>query len=78
MMFIHHMSITANLTIYLAFPGQKVAHRVVDHTWFDQVACWPIRSLDTRQLTASRAASWHPSRLGRFSCPDRRAAGPGE
>ena len=44
-MYIHHMSITANLTIYLAFPAQKAAHRVVDHTWFDQVACWPLTQL---------------------------------
>jgi hypothetical protein len=37
-MSIHHMLTTANLTIYLAFPVQKAAHRVADHTWSDEIA----------------------------------------
>jgi hypothetical protein len=31
-----------NLTIYLTFPEQEAAHRVVDHTWSNEVACRPL------------------------------------
>ena len=35
-----------NLTIYLTFPEQKAAHRVVDHTWSNEVACRPLTQLE--------------------------------
>ena len=34
-----------NLTIYLTFPEQKAAHRVVDHTWSNEVVCRPLTQL---------------------------------
>src|SRR4029077_16941588 len=40
-----------NLTIYLTFPELKAVHRVVDHTWSNEVACRPLTQL--RHLAAN-------------------------
>jgi hypothetical protein len=45
MMVVHHMLTTSNLTIYLTFPELKAAHRVVDHTRSNEVACRPLTQL---------------------------------
>jgi hypothetical protein len=45
MMFIHHMLTTAISRYILLSPKQKAAHRVVDHTWSNEVACRPLTQL---------------------------------
>jgi hypothetical protein len=45
MMFIHHMLTTAISRYILLSPEQKAAHRVVDHTWSNEVACRPLTQL---------------------------------
>jgi hypothetical protein len=45
MMFIHHMLTTAISRYILLSPEQKAAHRVVDHTWSNEVACRRLTQL---------------------------------
>ena len=54
-----------NLTIYLTFPEQKAAHRVVDHTWSNEVACRPLTQLGHLAANCLRSRELTPRR----GCP---------
>jgi hypothetical protein len=45
MMFVHHMLTTAISRYILLSPEQRAVHRVVDHTWSNEVACRPLTQL---------------------------------
>jgi hypothetical protein len=53
-----------NLTIYLTFPEQKAAHRVVDHTRSNEVACRSLTQLG--HLAANCLRSRDPDRQARL------------
>jgi len=57
MMVVHHMLTTSNLTIYLAFPEQEAAHRVVDHTWSNEVACRNEQVVDVPVVCPMRSVA---------------------
>jgi hypothetical protein len=46
-----------NLTIYLTFPEKKAAHRVVGHTWSNEVACRPLTQLGHLAVPCKRRIS---------------------
>ena len=54
-----------NLTIYLTFPQQKAAHRVVDHTWSNEVACRLLTQLGHLAANCLRSRELTPRR----GCP---------
>jgi len=57
-----------NLTIYLTFPEQKAAHRVVDHTWSNEVACRPLTQLG--HLAANGPRTYRLTRKRRSAQPN--------
>ena len=71
-----------NLTIYLTFPEQKAAHRVVDHTWSNEVACRPLTQLGHLAANCSGAVSLivdhNDIRLQPIKRVTREARSPGE